>query len=306
MTSTRLFGIVGACLLVVTCSRTPATVAAKTYGTPEQAADALIAAAAAYDVDALEGIFGTSGRDLVASGDPVQDKNRATEFAAKARERKTVAIDPADANRAILSVGPNDWPFPVPIVRQNNQWSFDADAGREEITNRRVGENELAAIETARGYVEAQHEYALTKHDGAVVNQYAQRILSTPGKHDGLAWQDADGKWSGPVGEAVARAIEEGYSAKPEPYNGYYFKVLTGQGPAAPLGEMDFVIKNVMIGGFALIAAPAEYGVTGVQTFIVSHDGVVYQKDLGADTLNIAKGIERFNPDESWTPVTDN
>jgi Protein of unknown function (DUF2950) len=275
-----------------------------TFETPQQAADALIAAASAFDVAALKSIFGAGGRDLLVTGDPVQDKNRAEEFATRARERKTVTVDPSNPNRAILAVGSNDWPLPVPIVRQGRTWSFDARAGREEILNRRIGGNELDAIETCRGYVEAQHEYALTKRDASGVNQYAQRILSTPGKQDGLAWQNADGSWDGPIGEAVARAIEQGYSARPEPYNGYYFKVLTGQGPAAPLGEMDFVIKGVMIGGFALIAAPAEYGVSGVQTFIVSHDGVVYQKDLGPNTLNIAKTIQRFNPDKSWTPVT--
>ena len=276
----------------------------KTFETPEQAADALIAAAGAFDVAALESIFGVSGRDLVVTGDPVQDKNRAEEFATRARERKTVTVDPSNPNRAFLSVGSNDWPLPVPIVRRGRTWAFDAGAGREEILNRRIGGNELAAIETCLGYVEAQHDYALSKRAGSAVNQYAQRVISTPGKQDGLAWQNADGSWAGPIGEAVARAIEEGYSARPEPYNGYYFKVLTGQGPAAPLGEMDFVIKGVMIGGFALIAAPAEYGVSGIQTFIVSHDGVVYQKDLGPDTLNLAKKIQRFNPDKSWTPVS--
>ena len=276
----------------------------KTFETPEQAADALIAAAGSFDVAALESIFGVSGRDLVVTGDPVQDKNRAEEFATRARERKTVTVDPSNPNRAILSVGNNDWPLPVPIVRRGRTWAFDTGAGREEILNRRIGGNELAAIETCLGYVEAQHDYALSKRAGSAVNQYAQRVISTPGKQDGLAWQNADGSWAGPIGEAVARAIEEGYSARPEPYNGYYFKVLTGQGPAAPLGEMDFVIKGVMIGGFALIAAPAEYGVSGIQTFIVSHDGVVYQKDLGPDTLNIAKKIQRFNPDKSWTPVS--
>jgi hypothetical protein len=276
----------------------------KTFETPQQAADALIAAASAFDVAALESLLGAGGRDLVATGDPVQDKNRAEEFATRARERKTVTVDPSNPNRAILSVGSNDWPLPIPIVRRGRTWVFDTAAGREEVLNRRIGGNELDAIEICRGYVEAQHEYALTRREPSGVNQYAQRLLSTPGKQDGLAWQEADGSWGGPIGEAVARAIEQGYAARPEPYNGYYFKVLTGQGPAAPLGEMDFVIKGVMIGGFALIAAPAEYGVTGIQTFIVSHDGVVYQKDLGPDTLKIAQGIQRFNPDKTWTPVT--
>jgi hypothetical protein len=154
-----------------------------------------------------------------------------------------------------------------------------------------------------RGFVEAQHEYAHVKRDGASVNQYAQRVISTSGKQDGLAWQNADGSWGGPIGENVARAIQQGYSNKAEPYQGYYFKVLKGQGPAAPLGEMDFVVKGVMIGGFALVASPAEYAVTGVQTFIVSHDGVVYEKNLGPDTLNAFKAMERFNPDKTWMPV---
>jgi hypothetical protein len=163
----------------------------------------------------------------------------------------------------------------------------------------------LSAIEICRGFVEAQHEYALIKRGDSGVNQYAQRIISSPGKQDGLAWKNPDGSWGGPVGENVAHAIERGYSSRTEPYHGYFFKVLTGQGAAAPLGELDFVVKGVMIGGFALIAAPAQYRVTGVKTFMVSHDGVVYEKDLGPKTLEIAKTIERFNPDKSWTPVPD-
>ena len=299
----------GSLALALTAMAQPAPtsrVNPKTFDTPRQAADAVIAAAAVFDVAALENIFGSDGRDLVVTGDSVQDKNRAEEFAARARERTSVTLDPANSSRAILSVGSNDWPLPVPIVKKGGKWSFDARAGREEILDRRVGSNELDAIEICRGFVEAQHEYALAKHDdGSGVNQYAQRIISTPGKKDGLAWQNPDGSWGGPVGEAIARAIEQGYSDRAEPYHGYYFKVLTGQGPAAPLGEMDFVVKGVMIGGFALVASPAEYAVTGVQTFIVSHDGVVYQKDLGADTLSVFKTMTRFNPDKSWIPVDE-
>ena len=163
----------------------------------------------------------------------------------------------------------------------------------------------MTAIEICRGYVEAQHEYALQKRDGSQVNQYAQRIISTPGTQDGLAWQNSDGTWDGPVGEKVAQAIARGYTTRTEPYHGYFFKVLKGQGPAAPLGQMDFVVKGVMIGGFALIAFPAQYRLTGVQTFMVSHDGVVYQKDLGPNTLELVGQIERFNPDRTWTPVVD-
>jgi hypothetical protein len=275
----------------------------RTFETAQQAADALIAAAEQGDVAALEALFGPKGRDLVTSGDAVQDKTRLQEFVTKAREKKTVTPDPKNKDRAVLSVGNDDWPLPVPIVRKGGKWAFDAAAGREEIRHRVIGGNELDAIEICRGFVEAQHEYAHTKRDG--VNQYAQRIISTPGKQDGLAWRNADGSWNGPVGENVARAIEQGYSDRGEPFHGYFFKVLKGQGPAAPLGQLDYVVKGVMIGGFALVAAPAQYGVSGIQTFMVSNDGVVYEKDLGADTLKVFKAMERFNPDKTWNPVDE-
>ena len=191
-------------------------------------------------------------------------------------------------------------------MEEGGSWHFDAEAGADEILLRRIGQNELDAIQVCRGYVEAQREYALTRHDGAKVNQYAQRIISTPGKRDGLAWQAADGSWEGPVGEVIARAIAEGYTKTPSPYHGYFFKVLKGQGPAAPLGEMNFVVKGMMIGGFALVAAPAEYLVTGVKTFIVSHSGIVYEKDLGPETLERFRAMELYNPDSTWTPVPAN
>jgi hypothetical protein len=161
----------------------------------------------------------------------------------------------------------------------------------------------LDAIDICHGYVEAQYDYAMQKRELYNVNQYAQRIVSLPGKQDGLAWQNADGTWDGPIGEKIARVIEQGYSSGAEPYHGYFFKILKGQGPAAPLGEMDYVVKGVMIGGFALVAAPAEYGETGVKTFIVSQDGVVYQRDLGPASLTELAKMERFNPDKSWTSV---
>jgi hypothetical protein len=191
-------------------------------------------------------------------------------------------------------------------VQRGAKWLFDSQAGRQELLYRRIGANELDAIDICRGYVEAQHEFAMQQREIYDVNQYAQRIVSTPGKRDGLAWQNADGTWGGPVGENIARAIEQGYTSSLEPYHGYFFKILKGQGPAASLGEMDFVVKGVMIGGFALVAAPAEYNVTGVRTFIVSHDGVVHEKDLGLITLDEFNKMERFNPDKSWTSVPDN
>jgi len=181
-------------------------------------------------------------------------------------------------------------------VQRKGKWYFDAKLGREEVLLQRIGANELDVLEICRGYVDAQEEYAMQKHDASTVNQYAQRIISTPGKQDGLAWKNPDGTWGGPVGENVADALEQGYSDKSKPYHGYYFKVLKGQGPAAPMGEMDFVVEGNMIGGFALAAAPAEYRVTGVQTFIVNQSGVVYQKDLGPDTLKVFKEMEQTLP----------
>jgi len=290
-------------------SAPPATVAssegARVFATPQQAADALVDAAERFDVVALTQIFGPDGHDIVFTGEFAQDRKHAADFGAAARQKKSVSVDPKTGKRAFLLVGNEDWPFPVPLVLRGGKWSFDWRAGQQELVYRRIGANELDAIEICRGYVEAQHEYAVQERAINDVNQYAQRIVSTPGKHDGLAWKNPDGAWGGPVGENIARAIEQGYTSSADPYHGYFFKILKGQGPAAPLGEMDFVVKGVMIGGFALIAAPAEYDVTGVRTFIVSHDGVVYEKDFGLKTLDEFKKMERFNPDKSWTAVPD-
>jgi Protein of unknown function (DUF2950) len=285
---------------------TTSTKQAKLFESPQQAADALVDAAAKFDLVALTEIFGPEGADIVFSGEFAQDRKHASDFAAEAREKKSVSIDPKSGKRAFLLVGNEDWPFPVPIVQKGTKWAFDGSAGRQELVYRRIGANELDAISICHGYVEAQHEYALQQRKLYEVNQYAQRIVSTPGKQDGLAWQNADGSWGGPIGENIARAIEQGYTSGSEPYHGYFFKILKGQGPAAPLGETDFVVKGVMIGGFALVAAPAEYGITGVRTFIVSHDGVVYEKDLGPQTLDEFKKMERYNPDTSWAPVPNN
>lgn len=276
----------------------------RAFATPQLAADALIEAAEKFDVAALEALFGPQGYEIIHTGETVLDREVASAFAAQAREKRNVAVDSRTRSRAFLSVGPDNWPFPVPIVKRGGRWSFDAKAGRQEILYRRIGRNELDAIEILGGFVEAQHEYALLKRDGSGVNQYAQRLISTPGKQDGLAWQLEDGTWAGPVGEKVAAAIARGYTGKDMPFHGYHFKVLRGQGAAAPLGRMYFLVKDVMIGGFAVAAAPAEYGVTGVKTFIVSHDGVVYEKDLGKETLTEFRKMELYNPDKTWSPVS--
>jgi len=275
------------------------------FDSAQQAADALVDAAEKFDVVALTRIFGPEGDDVVFSGEFAQDRKHATDFAAEAKEKKSVSIDPKTGKRGFLLVGKEDWPFPVPLVKTGDNWFFDSKAGQQELLYRRIGTNELDAIDVCRGYVEAQDDYAVQQRKLYEVNQYAQRIISSPGKQDGLAWQNSDGTWGGPVGENIARAIAEGYTSTSEPYHGYFFKILKGQGPSAPLGEMDFVVKGIMIGGFALVAAPAEYDVTGVRTFIVSHDGVVYEKDLGPTTLDEFQKMERFNPDKSWTPVSE-
>ena len=276
----------------------------KSFSTAKAAAEALISAAARFDVPELTEILGKDGVDLVVSEDKVQDRNNAGAFARKGLEKHAVVADPKNASRMILTIGDEDWPTPIPIVRAGKGWRFDSKAGRQEVLYRRIGRNELDAIQICHGYVEAQHEYASKKRDGARVNQYAQKIIATPGKQDGLAWQTADGKWAGPIGENIANAIAQGYSDKAKPYHGYFFKVLKGQGPHAHMGEMDFVVEGVMIGGFALVASPAEYKVTGVETFIVSHTGVVYEKDLGEKTLEAFKTMERFDPDKTWKVVS--
>jgi hypothetical protein len=278
----------------------------KQFDTAKQAADALILVATNLDIAAAKEILGPDGEDIVSSEDPVMDKKRATAFADKAKEKMAVETDKKNPNEAILVVGNDNFPLPIPIVKQNGKWFFDTKVGREEILNRRVGENELNAIEICRGFVEAQHEYAMDKHDGSKVNQYAQNVLSDPGKHNGLAWQNSDGTWDGPVGEEVAKALQEGYKVeRGTPYHGYFFKVLKGQGPAAPGGEIDFMVGGAMIGGFALAAAPAEYRVTGVMTFIVGPDGVVYEKDLGPDTLKTFQSMDKYNPDNTWQVTED-
>jgi Protein of unknown function (DUF2950) len=277
----------------------------QTFSSPKEAADALIHAAEIDDVAAMKKIYGPAGEDLLSTEDPVQDKNIVMGFVAAAHEKNSIKIDAKNPNRAILVVGTTNWPMPIPIVKRNGKWFFDTKAGRQEMLYRRIGSNELDAIEVCRSYVESQHEYAMEKHDGSEVNQYAQLVMSTPGKHDGLVWRNPDGTLGGPRADELADALAEGYTDHSKPFHGYYFKILKGQGPAAPLGKMDFVIERAMIGGFALVAAPADYRVTGVKTFIVGYEGIVYQKDLGPDTLKLFKEMELYNPDKTWTRTND-
>lgn len=274
----------------------------ETFESPEKAAAAIIEAAEKFDVPSLIRIVGEQGEDVILTDEYGADRESALEFAAQARKKNHIT---QASGRAFLLVGEEDWRFPLPIVEHSGRWSFDAAAGRQEVILRRIGNNELDAIQICRGFVEAQFDYAFRKRTGYEVAQYAQRIVASPGKQDGLAWQNADGTWGGPIGTKIAHAIEQGYNLKAEPYHGYFFKVLKGQGPAAPLGTLDYVVEGVMIGGFALVAAPAEYGESGVKTFMVSNAGVVYQKDVGPGTLEAFQKMERFNPDKSWTRVPE-
>lgn len=284
---------------------TAAAIGPKGFDTPQAAADAIIKAAGDYNVPELLAILGPDGEDLVASGDQVEDKNNAVAFAKEAAAKSSIQIAKSNPNRATIIVGEEEWPAPIPIVKKNGKWYFNTKEGKQEILLRRIGENELDAITVCRGYVSAQLEYASEIRDNSGVNQYAQKIFSTPGKQDGLFWKNADGTPDGPIGEAVAKALEEGYTTGKGGFHGYYFKILKGQGSDAPSGAINYVIEGVMIGGFALVAVPSEYRVTGVKTFIVNYDGIVYQKDLGPDSLEIVKKMELYNPDKTWQRTDD-
>ena len=273
------------------------------FKNPDEATAALIAAARVDDPKAVVAILGPAGRAIIESGDKVADKN--------AREKFLAAYDAAHRvsnegeNKAILVIGQNDWPFPIPLVRNDGEWIFDAAAGQQEILFRRVGRNEQNAIQVCLAYVDAQNEYALMDPQKNGVAVYAQRVVSRPGKKDGLYWPTTEGELSSPLGELAAVAASEGYRPSEDraPYYGYYYKILQGQGSAASGGAYDYIERGKMIGGFALVAYPAEYRNSGVMTFVVNHEGVVFQKDLGPRTSQIASRMVEFNPDKTWQKV---
>ena len=286
-----------ALLILATAS---AANAQQEFQTPEAAAEALYAAAKTDNNKAALAVFGRGGEDIVSSGDPVSDAGYRAKFIAAydAKHR----VDVTDDKTATLVIGDKDYPFPVPIAHTAKGWSFDTETGREEILARRIGHNELDTIQTCLAYVDAQNDYA-AKDRGSGVGVYAQRFISQSGKKDGLYWPTAQGEEESPLGELFAAASRQGYKAGEgrSPYHGYYYKILTRQGAAAAGGAADYIVNGKMIGGFALVAYPAEYRNSGVMTFMVSHEGTVFQKDLGQATDKVAEAITSFNPDQSWT-----
>ena len=276
----------------------------KTFASPEEAVKALVDAAKSGNQEELMAIFGPAGREVLSSGDTVDDKAVKEQFL-KAYETKNTLIKEGDT-KAVLQIGSEEWPFPIPLVKKNQQWSFDTKKGKEEMNYRRIGRNELSTIQVCLAYVDAQREYAAKDRDGDGLFEYAQKFVSTPGKKDGLYWEAKPGEEESPLGDFAARATREGYkktSNKPVPYHGYYFKVLKAQGKNAPGGAYDYIINGRMIGGFGMVAHPAKYGISGVMTFIVNHDGIVYEKNLGKDTAKIARAMKLFNPDKTWKKV---
>ncbi|HJV65782.1 MAG TPA: DUF2950 domain-containing protein [Geomonas sp.] len=279
--------------------------APKSFSTPEDAGKQLIAALKDNDSRELSAIFGPGSQDLVSSGDPVADRLNREQFV-KLYEEKN-GIQEVRPGSTVLLVGPEEYPFPIPIVGREGAWHFDAKAGREELLNRRIGRNELEAIDVLYAYLDAQREYAHEDRGGQGILQFAQKIRSTPGKKDGLYWEVQQGEPESPLGPLAARAAREGYlkgkGEVPAPFHGYFFRILKAQGKHATGGDFDYVVNGKMVLGFAMLAYPAQYGSSGVMTFMVNQDGVVYQKNLGKETGKSAQAIKRFDPDPSWKKV---
>jgi hypothetical protein len=276
--------------------------AQQSFSTPEEAVSALVDAAKAGDPDKAAAILGPGGEDIAKSGDEVSDRYYREKFAAGYETKHELELE-GNGTKTLI-IGESDWAFPVPLVNKDGQWQFDAQAGLDEILRRRIGKNELFAIQVSLAYVQAQIEYAALDpmKDGG---PYAQHIVSRKGRKDGLYWPTTAGEEPSPLGDLVAKATTEGYKAgeKPIPYHGYYYRILTKQGASAAGGAYDYLVKGKMIGGFALVAYPAKYGNSGIMTFMVNQDGTVFQKDLGPNTSKIAATINSFSPDQSWTKV---
>ncbi len=281
----------------------------KLFSSPEDALKGLVGAVKAKDMAALDRIFGPSAKDL-RSSDEVQATAEFAAFTKHVAEKTSLVKE--NGSRVIIHIGNENWPFPIPLVKKDGQWFFDTEAGKEEVLNRRIGEDELTAILVCRAYVRAQREYNLKDWDGDGVVAYAQKLRSDPGKKNGLFWRHVPGEAASPLGELVAQARMEGYKKEksvfkeqPAPFHGYYFKILTKQGAHAPGGKYDYVINGNMVGGFSLVAFPSSWGKSGVMAFIVNQQGRVFQKNLGPDTLKTTQDMDTYDPDETWTPVKE-
>jgi hypothetical protein len=272
----------------------------ETFSTAKAAADALVTASETNDTPALLRLFAPNGKDLIDSGDPAEDAQSRSRFTALAHKKMALLPDPADPSRLFISIGDEDWPFPVPLIQKDGRWMFDSSEGQKEVRARYIGVHELTAAEICRGYVEAQNQYAQTHLHGGIP-EYAQNITSSPGRQDGLYWESKKDELPPPVPADFAKAARR--TDQGRPYHGYFFRILTAQGPDAHGGAMNYIREGAMTAGFALVAWPAHYGETGVQTLIVNQDGVIYQSDLGAGTEKTASALTRFNPDNSWTEV---
>lgn len=286
------------------CPETKAKIEQMSFTCLETAVKALYDVFKSHDVKAIYRVLGPGSAELIFTGDPVADRTTRELFLAAYEGSVKIELE-ADGTATLL-IGVNDYPFPFPLTKGDSGWRFDASAGAEELVNRRIGENEYFAMRACLAYGDAQREFAMQDHDGDGLLEYAQMFRSSEGKRDGLYWRTEEGEPASPLGPLYARAQAEGYDLGqpgPTPYHGYYYRILTGQGPAAPGGEYDYVVRGSMIGGFALVAYPARWGASGVMSFICNHDGIVYQKDLGAESSEIASKITRFNPDETWEMV---
>jgi hypothetical protein len=303
-----LFSIAVAVVVMMTFAGTSfAAVKQKSFPSAEDAVKALVTAVRNNDQKEMSAIFGSIGKDLLSSGDAVDDKQRREKFLKSYDEKNSLS---PEGKNMILVIGKGDWPFPVPIVKKGEKWIFDAQKGKEEILNRRIGENELSTIQVCLAIVDAEREYAMKDNDGDGLPEYAEKFRSDQGKRNGLYWKAKEGEEQSPLGLLAAQARSEGYGERlsggnPSPYHGYYYRILKSQGKTAPGGAYDYIIKGNMIGGFAVVAYPAKYGNSGVMTFIVNHDGVVYQKDLGQNTEKIAKAMMKYDPDKTWQKVKD-
>jgi len=277
----------------------------KTFTTPEEAVKALVDAVKANSNAELLAIFGPGSEDLISSGDEVADKNTREKFLTEYQEKNELVRESPD--KTVLQIGADDWPLPIPIVKIGNVWMYDTKAGRDEILSRRIGRDELDTIQTLHAYVDAQREYIKKDRDNNGYLEFAQKVVSSQGRHDGLYWDSENGGEESPLGPLFAEAAHAGYkidkqnNVQPTPYNGYYYRILKGQGESAVGGQYDYVVNGKMILGFAMIAYPAKYGSSGIMTFIVNQDDIVYEKDLGKNTAELVKSITTYNPDKTWT-----